>query len=389
MNEQQLQLLVRLAETGQADKLLQLLGSNVGQHQKQLTSSLLYGGGGLFTICASDQLVNASLNDVGLAGYLPWLPTTYEVRRQAAVTAIGDLAGSEQPDDQCADPPGTSWKGCEIEWCLGRIRHRSPEYDRLDQGERWCEKMPRFRLFGNVSVGGAVIAPQGSQIDNDAEWGAVQAAVGIRQTLGRWLYTGNRATSNNMFNGLQVLVNTGYVDVKSRIACPALDADVKDFEGDCITDSTITKNIYRYLDAVVGRIQQRAVGAGLDMPGADDLRIVARSEVVNALYEYWACSTSQCTVAQGLTIAADWSRQTADDLRNKNRLRVRGMDIPVISDDYQPFAVSTGGTGWMSDIYVLTMQVGGLPIVFGEYRDFNALSSSASIETSTLASETR
>jgi hypothetical protein len=344
-----------------------------------LSQTLLYGQGGLFTMCASDTLINASLNDSGLASVIPWRPTSAEVRRQPLLTHIG--VGSDydpdedQPEDQCEDPPATTYATCEIEWCLGRIRHRSPNYDRLDQGLRWCDRQPVYRLHGDVTVGGEVVAPSGTMIQNDAEWGAVTAAVGVRQTLGRWLYTGNVATNANMFDGLEVLVNTGYSDLKSHEDCTAVDPEVKTY---CSPIGAAgAPNIYAYLDAIVTRILQRATMGGFERPRAQDMLLVAPSGIVERLYEYWACVLGPCSTMAGTTVAtspqnidAAWARQTADDLRNRGVLRIHGMDIPVLMDDYQPLVEEDDG--YYADIYILTMQLGGMPVVFGEYQDFTA-----------------
>ena len=227
MSRQGLQMLVQLAQRGEGSALLDILDDEPAIRQKQLTNTLLYGGGGLFSICADDTLINASVNDDGFVSVIPWLPTVEDARRQPAISAIGDLAGTAQPADQCADPPRADWRGCEIEWCLGRIRARSPEYDRLDLGTRWCEKYPIFRTFGDVTLGGQVVVPRGTRIQNDAEWGAVAAAVHVRQTLGRWVYTADPNNNANKFRGLQLLVNTGYVDLRSQLACPAIDPKVE------------------------------------------------------------------------------------------------------------------------------------------------------------------
>lgn len=384
MDQNTLSMLVRLAESGQADTLLGLLGSDMGGvavRRKALTNTLLYGNGGLFTVCADDNLINASVNDDGICAVIPWKPTVNDVRRQPVITAIGHLDGGAQPTDQCGDPPVSDWRGCELEWCTGRIRGRSPEYDRLDLGTRWCEKYPIFRTFGSLTVGGDIIAPTGTQIQNDAEWGAVAAAIQTRQILGRWIYTGHRATNRNMFDGFQILVNTGYTDVQSRIACPAVDSKIENYEGDCVNDETSTKNVYSYLEAVVQRIMQRARQAGLGRPKAEDMVLVMRSEMAEALYEYWACQIGPCSTtvpAQGtLTnqvqfVSADWARQFADDLRRREVLLVHGMHIPVVTDDYMPFTNGPGVNERLSDIYVLTLQISGLPNIYGEYQDFRA-----------------
>jgi hypothetical protein len=342
-----------------------------------LSQNLLYGQGGLFTMCADNAIINAALNDSGLAQHIPWRPTSAEVRRQPLLTHVGlpqdadtDL---DQPENQCADPPLSTHRTCEIEWCLGRIRHRSPVYDRLDVGLRWCDQQPTYRLFGAVEVAGEVIAPQGSVINNDAEWGAVDAATAVRQTLGRWMYTGNVATNANMFDGLQVLINTGYTDLKSHLACTAVDPEVKRY---ChVIGAAGAPNIYAYLDAIVGRILLRAQGGGFARPRASDMLMVMPTIILDRLYEYWACVMGPCSTmlgaeatTQAQQVDAAWARSTADDLRKRGVLRVRGMDIPVVADDFQP--LTEEADGYYADIYILTLQLGGKPVVFGEWQDF-------------------
>lgn len=380
-DERTLELLVKLAESGQAGAIAGIFQQNqeLALRNRQITSAtltgtLLYGQGGLFTMCADDALINASLQDQGLAAAIPWLPTRATVRRQPLLTHMGMLEDDTEPTDQCEDPESAYYRTCEIEWCLGRIRRKSEPYDRLDIGMLWCENQPIYRLFGSVTVGGEVIAPMGTMIANDAEWGAVTAAAAIRQRLGHWLYVGNRAVNVNMFDGLQTLVNTGYTDLATTRPCEAVDSELKTY-GYCI-GATNAPNIYNYLDALVTRIIQRATGAGFDPPKATDMLIVAPSPHINALYEYWACSLGPCgTLPVGSTatmrVDAAWARNTADDLRKRGVLRIHGMDIPVLADDYQPLVEGNENEYW-ADIYVLTLQLGGRPIVFGEHQDFSA-----------------
>lgn len=375
-----LELLVKLAESGQAEHIAGIFKQNqeLAVRNRQITAAslsgtLLYGQGGLFTMCADDSLINASLSDQGLAAAIPWLPTQATVRRQALLTHVGLLEDDTEVLDQCEDPESAYYRTCEVEWCLGRIRRKSEPYDRLDLGMRWCENQPMYRLFGSITVGGEVVAPMGTMIGNDAEWGAVTAAAAIRQRLGNWLYTGNRALNVNMFDGLSVLVNTGYTDLKTTQPCEAVDSDVKTY-GYCIGASN-APNIYNYLDAIVTRIIQRATGAGFDPPRATDMLIVAPSPHINALYEYWACVLGPCgTMPTGSTgqqtTDAAWARAEADRLRTAGVLRIHGMDIPVLADDYQPLIEGDPNEYW-ADIYVLTLSLGGRPIVFGEYQDFS------------------
>jgi hypothetical protein len=180
-----------------------------------------------------------------------------------------------------------------------------------------------------------------------------------------------------MFDGLQVLINTGYRDLHSKIACRAADSKVEDFENDCVGNPSTTKSIYGYMDTVVQRIIQRARQAGLGQPRPEDMVILCRSEMAEALYEYFVCQMGACAsgfggIGQIQMITADWARQQADLMRKGSYLRVHGMNIPVITDDYMPFANAASGNGRISDIYILTLQCAGLPLVYGEYQDFRA-----------------
>jgi len=339
-----------------------------------LTSNLLYQGGGIFDVCTDDTLINASLQGVGLMSVMPFVPATEEMKHVGAITSLGGSETEvEQPADQCADPPSAGFKGAEMVYCFGRIRTKSPEYDLADSGLPWCQAQPRFRMFGDVTVGGEVVYPSGSIIDNDPEWGAVQAAVYARQILGRWIWTGNPLTNPNMFKGLQLLVNTGYVDARTGLPADGLDSDVKDFGNECVNDPNATKNIYEYISAVVERIKMRSMGAGLGMPQPSDMAIVAPSWLLSCLYDYWACMSGPCNVsAQGARIDQMAAREAAEAYRAGSYLPVNGWNIPTIADDFQPFTPLADG--WSADIYILTFQVGGMPVLFGEYQDFNATS---------------
>lgn len=263
-------------------------------------------------------------------------------------------------------------------WCFGRIRTKSPEYDLMDSGLPWCIQQPRFRMFGDVTVGGEVVYPSGTVINSDPEWGAVTAAVYARQILGRWIWTGNPLSNVNMFKGLQLLVNTGYTDARTGLPCDALDSDVKDFGNQCIDNPNATRDIYRYVAAVVERIKLRAQGAGMGLPDPANMAIVAPSWLLNCLYDYWACLEGPCQTAtagaqvQTVFVDNNAARNKADEYRRGSYLPVNGWNIPTIADDFQPFTALADG--WSADIYILTFNIAGMPVLFGEYQDFNATS---------------
>ena len=79
MNQQTLDQLVRLAETGEAANIAKIFqgAQNFAVVNRQqlaasgLSQTLLYGQGGLFTMCADDTIINASLNDAGIAAAIP------------------------------------------------------------------------------------------------------------------------------------------------------------------------------------------------------------------------------------------------------------------------------------------------------------------------------
>ena len=170
-----------------------------------LSANLLYGNGGLFNPCVPEALINASTQGHGVAEWLRWTGTVTEYRYQGLITEIRQL---NEPDleDLCADPPVPKFGGCTIVLCLGRLVKGSQQYDLFKAGTKYCDASPRYRFRGAVTDQfGNVIFPMDSPINNDAEWGAVQAATILDGDLCQMMWVGDPANvslSPEEFKGL-------------------------------------------------------------------------------------------------------------------------------------------------------------------------------------------
>ena len=326
----------------------------------------------LFAPCVDDTLVNASIGPVGsINEWLMWRETNVELRQFPLLTAIGEPESYSEPTGPCEDCPHPEFSACSIAYNLGTICRETPEYDVRAQGMRLCDAQPIYRLFG--SVGNAAM---GTVIDRDDEWGAVQAAVMTQQRMAELAWIGNPALGSagaEQPKGLQILVNTGYVDADTGAVCPAVDSDVKDYGSNCIGDSG-SPSIAAYIIRLVRQARYRARMAGIGSPSPADFAIWAHPLLVDALFDNWPCEDIGC-LANAANPASLQMNINVTDMRDQYRARgalpVDGSFIPVHDDPFMPVTYSGTDRSVVGDVFVLLRSIAGRPVLWGEYQNFN------------------
>lgn len=334
-----------------------------------------YGQQGLFSYLADDVIINASVNDVGIASWLNWYPSIYRNREQALLSQISKKAGATQ-DGPCDTCPSYEFKGCEMSFCFGRFCRETPEFLADDMGVLPSVQYPIRRWYGAVPGGG----PTGSVIGRDDEWAMVMAGFALRQTLAQMMWPGSPGNNSALggyreFKGLEMLINTGYVDVQTGALCDAADSDVKSFNRQIVCDSASTNpyTIYQYMVMMYRIIQYRAnTGLGSYINPADMLW-VSVPEVIDGIIDCLACTYYPCLAGAGSTqlqISADRAATFRDDMVKRQVFHVDGVDIPWMKD---PFMTSETGLAFgdetCADLFLLTRRHGPMEVLFGEYQD--------------------
>lgn len=356
-----------------------------GGVERLAVSSLasLYGCCGFLDMCGDADLM--SLSFAGAEPFLDVLnfqPTSVckisknfiawtRAARTLGVRQAGYLA------DACADPGTVEYGTCEFEINdFARLRRASPTRDITKAGLRYCETQPRYRL-------------DGAPITDDMEFGLRLATEVLLQDLKNMLVTGNDTTPGQ-FDGLQQLVKTGYTSPDGH-TCKLMDSIVIDWNDLTLAggagatwNGAAIAATYDFIDvllAVYRRIRDRIrMAAALNAPmQPGDMVLVMPSALIRCFLDSFTCWTV-CTSSATDTYE---SRRYRDSLNGgmfgAGRIWLDGFEIPIVPFDW---GLVNGPTHF--DAYLLTLKVGGVRLVEGQFNDMRGIPSVPGVPSGVL-----
>jgi len=389
MNEELLQKMAASLET-QNNALMSLLKSqSKGMHTKAPASgptyTELHGDGSLFGSQSIERdVISAHIRPQGLASQLPLLPTVMENPRFASITGYTDTTGSE-PTNPCDDAPAGYVKGCNLTAQFGRLKRdtQTIEIDKVplrrNRGD-FTDLMLRGRVLGLSGL-----TPNGmteSDILNVVTKSEmVIASVNAERSLVTQMWQGT-PTNNTAgggykeFPGLDSQIATGQVDADTNTACPALDADIKDFAYDAV-DGT-GRDIVEYLSMLEYYLRFNARRMGLDPV---QWAVVMTPGLWFELSSVWPCSylSHRCQTDTGsnpIVINDNVNTSMRDAMRNGMYIDINGNRYPVVEDDgiNEATNVTNGNLAlgeYASSIYMVPLTItGGFPVVYREHVDY-------------------
>lgn len=356
------------------------------------TTGYLHGNGGILSWPGVDPQVFHTI--VGPRGILNTLPTrgsvftnpTYE-----AITGVKDKTGSVR-NGVCDDPPTAGdIKGGIISARFGKYAWATQELNLSRIGEFQDRADPMDLQLMGSPIGGdlfgspdASMTPGGDIVRNEIANRIFARNVAAHRDLSRQLWIGDPSNDSagggyEEFKGLQLLVNTGYVDALNNLSLPSLDSDVKDFRCQSIdSNGTALIQALSYIWYTRNDLAERT--------GVDPVRFVwaMRPGLFYELTAVWPCAymTYRCSLAANgtafETINPNDQLAMRDDMRRGRYLLIEGEKVPVILDDGIPERTTTSGSGregvsitegcLCSDIYLLPMSVlGGTSTLYLEY----------------------
>lgn len=369
--------------------------TNGGQRYKAVSStpSATYGHGrgGLFsTPGLSRPLFSAMvLPKQGLADVLPAYPTNETDPLFGIITGVTSSSGSE-PTGVCDDPPTSGlMKLCMHSFVLGRFSRQTKVYD-LDRIGKITNRgeFTDFQIFGDpfASDGGqGVPTLPGFNAGQAANFEVAKALFELgtawSRDFARVTYTGS-PTNNTAnggyaeFYGLDTLINTGYRDALTGVACPAADSLIRSFGSLNVSGNETA--IVRELTFIMRNLKFLARKTGLDPV---KWVISMTFGLFYALTDLWPCSylSYRCNVASGSTqfISSGEAERMRDEMRadlynyTGQYLLIDGQKIPVIIDDAITETQPVGGT-FESDIYIVPLTVmDRMPVTYWQYINYD------------------
>lgn len=370
--------------------------SNANKRSKAVPSSTpttYYGHGpaGLFSTRGMSQALFSAmvLPSLGVQSILPVRPNREANPLYGIVTGVTASSGSE-PDGPCDDPPTTGLtKLCTHSFVFGRQSRMSRvfELDRVGLITNRAE-FDDYQFNGNPFREG-VYSPTIPNMStealarNEMAKALFEMAVAWSRDFAVEFYTGNPSNNSanggrKYFNGADRLINTGYRDAETGIACPAADSIVRSFGSLEISGDAFAANaaaLVRQITNILRNLQFLSSRAGLDptqwviaMPWSMFYEVTA---IWPCAYQTYRCSVggtnnTAFSDRDGMNAMTDSMR---GDIYNRTGqyLLIDGQQVPVVIDDAITETVGAGET-FTSSIYFIPLTVlGGTPVTFLEY----------------------
>jgi hypothetical protein len=359
------------------------------------TPSATYGHGpeALYSSPGLDQQVfNAMiLPHLGVQGKIPFRTTNVTDPNYGILTGVTATSGSN-PTGECDDPKIAGLaKLCQQSAPLGRYSLQTKVYSIEHFGEQTNRgEFLDLNLIGAPFQNTGVPTSPGGQTAQSAlrtETGKAmfEFAASWGREFAKQFYNGSPSnnTANGGYkepNGLETLVNTGYRDAETGVACPAADSIVEDFSNANIT--TASADIVGLIQDIFFRLRHIGARAGLgrikwcmSMPYGMFYRL---SEVWAYYYQSRALDALTFNSEFEVNIDGTYATNTRDSYRGNLETRtgqflmVDGQRIDVILDDAIPETEVNPGQ-FAGDIYILPLTVlGGTPVLYREFFNFNS-----------------
>lgn len=352
-----------------------------------------HGTGGLFSpFGLSKDIVNAMLMPgTGLINRLPVETSNEENPLLGILTGLTASSGSEA-SNRCDDPPSAGLlKLCTHSYVWGWFGRTSSEM-RLDQfgqivnrGEFMDHQLIGDPFGGPDVQNTSALIPGGTADFLRAGYkkAMYEVAGALLRDQAADIFTGapanNTGEGRQYYRGLDTLINTGYVDAITQVACPAADSIVSSFASAAVETNGGTlvsriANIMRRLNiisAMMGMAPTRWV-------------IVMRPALFYQITEVWPCaySTYRCFASGDFNTSNPSFTNTGDLIKMRDEMRgdlyqrtgqyllIDGVKVEVVLDDGIA-ETNLAGSSFTSDMYFVPMVSRGRAVTRMQYFNFD------------------
>lgn len=321
---------------------------------------------------------------------LAFRPSVFLQERREIVTGVNAPTGTN-PTGFCAPgmQPG-DMKICRQDYEFGNLLADTQVVSVVDTGAYW-NRADQDRDIIPPQLFNAPFMPDviaNANVNSQSYKQFLQLGTNLSRSSEKVLITGNKLAPNtgagsqdfyiSQPEGLDRLVKTGYVDVPSQIACPAVDSRVQNFGSINVTGTAAQGTIVDYVTDMIDGIEMdvfgdpQGGGMGYD-EGSSSFVILMHPRAWRPITRQWPCAyqTTGCNVlvnnnGQRLNINAETQRQEQDAMYNGKYLMVDGQRIPVLFSWGVPLAVVAPDT-YNTTFYIIPMRLNGESVTFVEY----------------------
>lgn len=360
------------------------------------TNVYAHGPGGLFSpLGLSKNIFNAMiLPNLGLQQALQ-VRTTNEINPLYGIVTGTTATSGSQPTGQCDDPKTAGlMKLCTQSAVLGHMSLQTQVFNIKRVGERVNRgEFYDLRLVGNPvnntqwpKMTGAGLEGSVIDINSQSAKSAFELASSWAKEYAPLLYAGNPTNNTSgggyeEYRGLDILINTGYRDAITGIACPAADSIVQPFNNQRITNASADivgtiQDVFFRLRTIAARAGMGNVKWAISMPYGMFYRL---SEVWAYYYFSRALDGLTFNSALHINLGGEGVTKLRDEMRGNLETRtgqflwIDGTRVEVYLDDaIDETSVSAGV--FSADIYIvpLTSSITEEPLTYMEYYNWDS-----------------
>lgn len=323
---------------------------------------------------------------------LPFIGSVFLQERREIMTGINAPTGTN-PTGFCGVgmTPG-DMKICRQDYEFGNVLADTQTVDLINTGAYW-NRADQNRDIIPPQLMNAPFMPdviQGANVNSQAYKQFLQLGTNLSRSSEIVLIQGNKSAPANgagsqpfyisQPEGLDRLVKTGYVDVPSQVACPAVDSRVVNFGAINVNSVAAQGTIVDYVTDMISGIEMDVfgdpLGGGMGYDeGSSAFAIVMHPRAWRPLTRQWPCAyqTTGCNVlvnnnGQRINVSAETQREQQDAMFNGKYLMVDGARIPVLFSWGVPLATVAADT-YNTTFYIVPMRLNGEAVTFVEYFD--------------------
>lgn len=338
----------------------------------------LYRTGGFWSFGSQEVISDIPLPQSKVLDWIPSRGVDFMESRVPHLSFVKpqDFTGSQSymeykasisADGECDYGPSADFNGFEYTHVGYKISGQSPTMTPQDWGARYYETQPIMRVRGPLA---------GETLENDAMWGLAQAEIALAQDMSWNIIYGDPTMGPHMFDGIDTIVQAGWVQSKVIGGGQAYFSDPLIESG---VSLTTPQAILLKLKSMIRKIIHRMVIRGYT-PTSNDMAVIMPS----AIWTYLADSIAHGALMNP-SVPSGWVINITPEGFFRERARVTSgffgdgyievdsYKIPVLTDDVMGAnALTSGGAAAVtSDIFVLTRFFRGMTVLEHQFFDWN------------------
>ena len=354
--------------------------------------NMVHGDGSMFgsvQITVDPEVISTMMHWRGIGELLPRNPVRTIEDFLPFITGV-EPTSSTEPTTECGDCISGESESCIQHFPTAKICRETKAMtmqkaiERLNRGDIDLNLLNDQLGSDSPWHPGSSFTTQGQIMQVATAWALLfELPPLFMHALSPMVYSGNPNNNNGNvyreFRGLELLVNTGFVDAFANVTCPGLDSDLKDMNYANIKTST-NPSFMETLEMAHYYVRNNARGQRLDPVTWVCVMRPELWQMASSLLPYQSILATMMSATVPTEYEVVINGQSLVDERNAIRqgltINLNGENVRVVIDDGIPESNNANDANcdpgeYASDVYLLPIRyLGGRPAMRIDYKDY-------------------